>query len=114
MKFDLLSILSAGLLFASAHVAALPPSAEAGVLPAPHARPAGTSKQVETTANFSQDALARAQALGVDPNGPMPEDFDKFDGKAYHFSGGSKFAAWVAAQTGETALARRQSGVSVA
>ncbi|KAF8245125.1 hypothetical protein K440DRAFT_663010 [Wilcoxina mikolae CBS 423.85] len=48
---------------------------------------------------FAQDAYRKAMDNGVDPDGPMPEDFTENNGRWISFAEGSKFALWAAAQS---------------
>ncbi|KAI5805462.1 hypothetical protein DFH27DRAFT_523956 [Peziza echinospora] len=49
---------------------------------------------------FINSALADAEALGVDVNGPIPNDYTKYDPAEgrYEFAEGTKAAAWVRGQ----------------
>jgi hypothetical protein len=45
---------------------------------------------------------SQAQTLGIDPRGPMPNDYISDNGRSISFKAGSKFAAWAAAQAADT------------
>ncbi len=60
----------------------------------------------------AQEAFAKAQALGVDPSGPMPDDFESQDGGVFRFAADSKIALWAAAQ-GAVSLHKRQTTLEV-
>ncbi|KAF8536129.1 hypothetical protein BDD12DRAFT_982922 [Trichophaea hybrida] len=52
-----------------------------------------------STDMFAQDAYRKAMDNGIDPDGPMPEDFTENNGRWISFAEGSKFALWAAAQS---------------
>jgi hypothetical protein len=59
-------------------------------------------------------AFEHAKKIGVDPTGPMPEDYDSKDNGTILFSEGSKVAAWAAAQPAvPEAIRARNSGIDI-
>lgn len=58
------------------------------------AAPSPAPPAVVEPANFFKNA----EAHGVDPYGPMPDDFTSFENGVYAFDAGSKFEMWVQAQ----------------
>jgi len=60
----------------------------------------------------AHEAFAKAQALGIDPAGPVPDDFESKDGNVFHFAADSKVALWAAAQ-GAVSIRKRQTTLEV-
>ncbi|KAF8253451.1 hypothetical protein K440DRAFT_657395 [Wilcoxina mikolae CBS 423.85] len=70
----------------------------------PEPLPTSTKKKPKSIAiqphsnNIALEAHTLATKLGIDPAGPHPSDYEKYNGKYFTFKKGSKFATWVAAQ----------------
>ncbi|KAF8247309.1 hypothetical protein K440DRAFT_682589 [Wilcoxina mikolae CBS 423.85] len=68
-----------------------------------------SSSQTEAK-NIVTNAFSKALKLGINPAGTRPTDYIKDNGRYITFRSGSKFAAWVNAQSGrkeKAALERR-------
>ncbi|KAI5799340.1 hypothetical protein DFH27DRAFT_653609 [Peziza echinospora] len=62
--------------------------------------------EIETAESKMHGAIAEAKDLGIDLDGPIPNDFTVYDEKLnrYEFEAGSKASAWARAQIALTSL----------